>query len=328
MIITRTPFRVSFAGGGSDMATFYKKHEGAVLSTAINKYMYIMVHPTFDRKETIIKYRKTEIVDNVKKISHPIARQILMDYGVSGIEVASIADIPAGTGLASSSAYTVGLLNAMNAYTGKYRSQNWLGERACQLEIEELGEPIGKQDQFGCACEGIKFIRFLNNGEVNVTPIYLNKPFREKLEGNLLMFYTGGVRSASEILKEQSQNINESDKYNNLIKMTELAYQLKESLENEDLNSFGEILHKGWLLKKELASKITNSEIDKYYDIAIKNGATGGKLLGAGSGGFLLLYCEKEKQSRLRSALFELDELEFKFDLEGSKVIHVGVKNW
>lgn len=290
--------------------------------------MYIMVHPSFSDNETIIKYRQTEIVDNIRKIKHPIARQVLLDHNLSGIEIASIADVPAGTGLASSSAYTVGLLNAVGAYTGKYMSDKKLGEKACIVELEKLGETIGKQDQYGVAVGGLKFIRFLSNGEVCVEPILLRAKTSKELENNLLMFYTGGVHSASEILKEQNANVSQEDKFNNLVKMTELAYELKNSLMNENLSNFGKILHEGWLLKRELANGISNPVVDKYYDIAIKNGALGGKLLGAGGGGFLLLYCEPDKQPRLRTALSDLEELKFSFDYEGSKIIHIGEKSW
>jgi len=325
MIITRTPFRISFAGGGSDIPSFYQQHEGCVLSASINKYMYIMIHPTFNKNETIIKYKRIEVVDDTDRIEHPIARQILKDYCLSGVEVASVADVPAGTGLGSSSAYAVGTLHAVSAYCGKYRSQNRLAEDACTVELGKLNEPIGKQDQYGVAIGGIKFIRFLPTGEVDVTPLLLGSECKQELERNLLMFYTGGVHSASAILEEQNNNNTTSkSNYFNLVKMTELAQQLRCDLLNEDLTSFGKTLHEGWLLKRELASRISNSEINAYYDCALQHGALGGKLLGAGGGGFLLFYCEKNKQAELRSAMSDLMELDFSFDQGGSKVIHVG----
>lgn len=328
MIITKTPFRISFAGGGSDMANFYKKHEGCVLSASINKYMYVMIHPSFNHEVTTIKYSKTENVEKIREVKHPIAKQILLDYELSGIELASIADVPAGTGLGSSSAYTVGAVHAVSAFVGKYRSQERIAKDACEVEIEKLGEPIGKQDQYGCAVGGIKFIRFLQNGSVEIEPLLLSPLCERKLSDNLLMFYTGEVHSAGAILKEQSENILQQDKFSNLVQMTELAKRMRNCLLHEELEEFGEILNEGWLLKKRLASSITSNVIDKYYEIAIQNGAKGGKLLGAGGGGFLLFYCEKENQKRLRSALSDLVELPFCFDYSGTSVIYVGNKDW
>lgn len=329
MIITRTPFRVSFAGGGSDLPSFYHRHEGCVLSTSINKYMYVTIHPSFNRAETVIKYSKTESVQDVHKIQHPIARQLLLDSGLDGVEVVSTADIVSGTGLSTSGAYTVGLIHAINAYKGKYWSQEKIARRACELEIEELGEPIGKQDQYGTAVGGLKFIRFLPDDTVTVEPVLLSRETQEKLNENLLLFYTGITHSAGTILKEQNANIvSEERKYNSLVKMTEQAYEMKHALIAGDLNRFGELLNEGWNLKRELASKITNPEIDRYYDIAMENGAMGGKLLGAGGGGFLLFYCEKNKQKRLRAALSDMAELRFSMENEGTKVIYVGEKDW
>lgn len=329
MIITRTPFRISFAGGGSDLPAFYERHEGCVLSASINKYMYIVVHPAFNRDTTTIKYMQTENVANVRDIKHPIAKQILLDYNLSGVEVASIADVPSGTGLASSSAYTVGMVHAISAFCGKYRSQERIAHDACEIEIEKLGEPIGKQDQYGCAVGGIKFIRFMSNGEVDVEPILLSKKCENRLNNNLLMFYTGKLHSASAILEEQSKNTaTQEDKFNNLIKMTELAKELRGALLNEQLEDFGRILNDGWQLKREMANGVTNPLVDEIYDIAMKNGALGGKLLGAGGGGFLLFYCEEDKQKKLRGALNHLVELPFDLETGGTKVVYVGNKDW
>ena len=329
MIITRTPFRISFAGGGSDLPSFYQKHEGCVISTTINKYMYVSVHPTFNREDTNIKYSKTEIVKDINDIQHPIAHQLLLDHNISGVEIVSTADIPSGTGLSTSSAYTVGLIHALYAYEGKYCSQERIASEACELEIDKLGEPIGKQDQYGTAIGGLKFIRFLRDGSVDVEPLIISSKVKNELSGNLLLFYTGLTHSASAILQEQQANIiSEDDKFNNLLKMTELTYEMKESIIGGDLRRFGEILNENWTLKQQLASSISNETINKYYDIALNNGAIGGKLLGAGGGGFLLFYCEKENQDRLRSALSELVELPFEFDNSGTKVIYVGSKDW
>ncbi len=329
MIITRTPFRVSFAGGGSDLPGFYRRHEGCVLSTSISKYMYISIHPTFNRRETCIKYSRTEIVEDVRKIQHPIARQLLLDHKVSGVEVVSTADIPSGTGLSTSSAYTVGLINALNAFEGKYASQEKIAARACEVEIDKLGEPIGKQDQYGTAVGGIKFIRFLPDDTVEVEPVLMSPAAKRALDENLLLFYTGLTHSAGEILKEQNKNVaSEQQKFDNMVQMTELAREMRQALVNSDLTRFGEILNENWLLKRELAPGISNGTVDKYYEIAMRSGALGGKLLGAGGGGFLLFYCPKEHQPRLRSALSDLVELPFQMETGGTKVIYVGDKNW
>ena len=329
MIITRTPFRVSFAGGGSDLPSFYQRHEGCVLSMTINKYMYVSIHPTFNRDETVVKYSQTEIVRDVRAVQHPIARQLLLDYGIDGVEIVSTADVPAGTGLSTSSAYTVGLIHALNAFRGKLCSQERIAREACELEIEKLGEPIGKQDQYGTAVGGLKFIRFKSDDSVEVEPLAVSRQKLSELEGNLLLFYTGLTHSAGEILQEQNKNVaGEDKKFQNLVKMTELAYELREAVVAGNLDDFGRILNENWLLKRELASQISNDKIGRYYDLAMANGALGGKLLGAGGGGFLLFYCPKEKQKRLRSALSDLWELPFAMESSGTKIIYVGDKDW
>lgn len=329
MIITRTPFRVSFAGGGSDLPSFYHKHEGCVLSTTINKYMYVIIHPTFNRQGTVIKYNKTELVDDVRDIQHPIARQLLLDHKVQGVEIVSTADIPSGTGLSTSSAYTVGLIHALHAFKGKYCSQERIAREACELEIEKLGEPIGKQDQYGTALGGLKFIRFCSDDSVEVEPLIVGRDAIQQLDDNLLLFYTGLTHSAGEILKEQNSNVaSEESKFNNLVRMTELAYEMRDALTKGNLNVFGDILNQNWLLKRQLASQISNSTVEKYYQLAMENGALGGKLLGAGGGGFLLFYCPQEKQKRLRSVLSDLYELPFHLDSSGTKIIYVGEKDW
>lgn len=329
MIITRTPFRISFAGGGSDLASFYRRREGCVLSTSINKYMYVIVHPTFNREETIVKYSKTEIVRDVNELHHEIAREKLKELGLSGIEIVSTSDIPSGTGLSSSSAYSVGLIHALSAFQGKLYSQEKIAEKACELEIERVGSHIGKQDQYGTAIGGLKFIRFLPNGKVDVERLALSRDVLKALDENLLLFYTGITHQAGEILKDQTKNITSDDaKFRNLVQMTHFARDMRDSLLEGRLSDFGMLMHESWMLKKKLSTKISNPLIDDSYEKAISSGALGGKLLGAGGGGFLLFYCEKENQSKLREELKDLIELPFNIEFSGSKIIYVGDKTW
>ena len=327
MIITKTPFRVSFCGGGSDMANFYEKYGGCVLSTSINKYCYISIHPYFNEKQTLLKYSENELVDEIDQIKHSIFRQVLKDMHIHGVEITSTADIPGGTGLGSSSTFTVGLLNTLSCYKGKFVSKDKLAKLACEVEIEKLGNPIGKQDQYGAALGGLNYIKFNQDGSVSHEPILMEGTTYKKLQKNLLMFYTGTTRSANTILAEQTKNITSEDKAKNLLKMCGLAKDMKVALENNDISSFGKILDEGWQLKKELASGIANPAIDEAYKIAMKNGALGGKLLGAGGGGFLLFYCEEEKQEQLKKAL-GLRELDFTFERDGTSVIYIGDKYW
>lgn len=325
MIITRTPFRVSFAGGGSDISSFYEKHEGCVLSTSINKYMYLSVHPSFDAKETVLKYSKTEIVDAREKIEHKYFKEVLNLLDLQGIEITSTADVPAGTGLGSSSSFTVGLLHSLYAYKGKYVSKERLASEACEIEIEHLKNPIGKQDQYAAAYGGMNFYQFRKDGSVTVEPVMMKSSCMEQLERNLMMFYTGQLHSASEILKEQKSNITSGDKEKNQMKMCDLTRVLRDELQGNRIEAMGEILHEGWMLKKTLASGISNPAIDEAYEIALSHGATGGKLLGAGGGGFLLFYVPEERQIELKQAI-GLPQLPMKFDKQGSAVIYVGDK--
>ncbi len=325
MIITRTPFRVSFAGGGSDIASFYQKHDGCVLSTTINKYMYISVHPSFNRRQTVLKYSKTETVTDIADIEHQYFRQVLSNLQISGVELVSTADIPSGTGLGSSSSFTVGLLHSLYCYKGKYVSRERLASEACNVEIEQLGNPIGKQDQYAAAYGGLNFIEFRRNGGVAVEPIIMSENSLHKLENNLMMFYTGQLHSASSILEEQKKNIAAGDRELNQLKMCSLARDLREELQNNHIDAMGEILHENWMLKKTLANGISNPAIDDAYERALKAGALGGKLLGAGGGGFLLFYVPQEKQNAVKEAL-ELPLMPMTFDRQGSSVIYVGDK--
>ena len=328
MIITRTPFRISFAGGGSDLRNYYEKFGGSVVSVSINKYIYLSMHPYFEENEYLLKYSKTEQAKSLEEIQHPIIRTVFKDYGIRGVDFNSSADIPSGTGLASSSAFTVGLINMYKAYTDQYMNKEVIAEKACKVEIEDLKEPIGKQDQYACACGGLNFIEFYKDGVVDVEKLYLQSDAYHVLEKNLLMFYTGKTRSAGSILAEQKKNTtNDEAKIKNLHKMVQLSKDLKEELLKGNTNAMGEILHTGWMYKKELADGISNPEIDYYYDLAIKNGALGGKLLGAGGGGFLLFYVEEQHRSRVRRALSDLKEIDFKFDNKGTGVIYYNKTN-
>ena len=324
MIITRTPFRISFAGGGTDLKEFYRIEPGEVISTAIKKYMYITVNPRFD-SSIRVSYSHTEIVPSVDDIKHPIVREALKLVGIEGgIEIVSIADIPSGTGLGSSSSFTVGLLNALYAYKGILKSAEDLASQACRVEIELMGEPIGKQDQYIAAYGGMRSFQFNPDESVFVNPIIINDGNKKKMEQSLLLIFTGEARSASNILREQRKNIYKNDKFRNLQRMKDLANATKECLMNEfSVNKLGEILHQGWLYKKELATSISNDVIDAYYEKALKAGAIGGKLLGAGGGGFLLLICPAEKRSDVIQALGNLQEMEVSFEPEGSKIIYI-----
>ena len=325
MIITRTPFRVSFAGGGSDIPTFYEKHGGCVLSTSINKYMYISVHPSFYAGKTTLKYSQTEIVSDVSEIQHLYFRSILQRLGVQGVEISSTADVPAGTGLGSSSSFTVGVLHALYAYKGKYVSKERLAREACEIEIDTLKNPIGKQDQYAAAYGGLNFYEFRRDGSVAVEPIIMEEGMIERLEKRLMVFFTGKLHSASNILREQRTNITAGEKEKNLLKMCELARTLRDELQNNNIEAVGSALHAGWMLKKTLASAIADPAIDEHYDLAIEHGATGGKLLGAGGGGFLLFYVPEERQKDVKAAL-RLPQLPLAFDRQGSSVIYVGDK--
>ncbi len=323
MIITRTPFRISFAGGGSDLRNYYEKFGGSVLSVSINKYIYLSMHPYFDDDSYLLKYSKTEQAKTLEDIQHPIIRTVFEKYGIKGVDFNSSADIPSGTGLASSSAFTVGLINLCNVYTDKYMNKEDIAELACKVEIEDLKEPIGKQDQYACACGGLNFIEFQKDGVVDVEKLYLQTDAYRVLEKNLLMFYTGKTRAAGSILAEQKKNTtNDGAKINNLHKMVQLSKDLKEELLKGNINAMGEILHTGWMYKKELANGISNPDIDHYYELAMQNGALGGKLLGAGGGGFLLFYVEEQHRTRVRKALQDLKEINFSFDSKGTQVIY------
>jgi D-glycero-alpha-D-manno-heptose-7-phosphate kinase len=323
LIITRTPFRISFVGGGSDLESFYSRQKGAVISTSINKYMYISSHKFFEVDKIRVKYSKTETVNKAEELQHPILRTVLKKFNVTGgLEVSSIADVPSGTGLGSSSAFTVGVLHNLHLIKKNPVHKEHLAAEACHVEIDLLKEPIGKQDQYATAMGGMNLIEFETNGNVVVTPVNPGIEILSTIESNLLMFYTGDQRSASNILAEQNKNTAQNDKFNSLKSMVALVYDTVQAVNSGNLNDFGKVLHENWILKKQLASGISNPLIDEAYDTAMKNGALGGKLLGAGGGGFLLFYCPLNLQQKLITSLKPLRQFDFKFDQDGSKLIH------
>ncbi len=327
MIITRTPFRISFAGGGSDLESYYSHEPGAVLSVAIDKYMYISVMERFGGTFRV-SYSKTELVDTVEKIAHPIIRECLKKLEVrKGLEIASMADLPAESGMGSSSSFTVGLLNALHAWSGHVVTAERLAEEACHVEIDLLKEPIGKQDQYIAAYGGLQLIRFCPDGHVTVDPVICSRETRRELNRRLVLFHVGGTRAAREILEQQKANT--PDRLPALGKLCEIALQLRDVLTlGRDLNEFGRLLHQAWEVKRTLADSITNERLDEYYDRGLRAGALGGKLLGAGGGGFLLFFCEPHLQKRLRDELQSLPECPFSLEPEGTKIIHVGSNRW
>lgn len=325
MIISRTPLRISFAGGGSDLPAFYQHELGAVVSTAINKYIYITVNKKFDRKIRA-SYSITEMVDSVDELRHELIREALKVVGLDGgIEITSISDIPSqGTGLGSSSTYTVGLLNALYAHAGRHAGAERLAREACEIEITRCGKPIGKQDQYIAAYGGLQYIQFTPAGDVFVDPVICSAQTRVRLQERLLLLYTGLTRSADTVLREQQANT-ETDAVTRaaLRTMIRLADDLREALAADDLDGFGEILHQGWLEKKKLASGISTPQIDVWYDRARQHGAVGGKVAGAGGGGFLLLYAPLERHREIIMSLPELRPAPFRFEPQGSKIIYV-----
>lgn len=323
MIISRSPFRVSFCGGGSDIPAFYEKYGGCVLSCSIRKYVYIAIHPSFNKQSITLKYSKTEEVNRYDDIEHKYFKIMLRDYDVKGVEITSMADIPSGTGLGSSSAFTVATLKALRAYKKLGYSKYALAYEACDVEINKAGSPIGKQDQFASAFGGLNFISFHKDGKVTVEPLLIPGDGEQRLQNNILMFYTGLTHDANEILSEQSLNLkNKVDKIASQIKLCEMAQELRKHFEEGDVDYLGEVLKKSWEIKKTLSSGIANQLIDSIYDKAMSAGASGGKLLGAGGGGFMLFYVKPEYQQNVRDALKDYLEVEFKIDYEGATIVH------
>ena len=325
MIISKTPLRMSFVGGGSDLAVFYRRFGGAVVSTAINKFVYVTVNKKFDNSIRV-SYSKTEEARAVDRIKHPLVREALRRLGIAGgIEITSIADIPAkGSGLGSSSSFTVGLLHALHAYANRYASAEQLARECCEIEIERCGEPIGKQDQYAAAFGGFNFIEFYPNDSVSVEPIICQRETLRQLETNILVFYTGITRSASALLKTQREAVAaQKAKQAMLCRMVELARRLKVELQKNNLDAFGPILHENWELKRRLTGAVSTGQIDQWYQRARQAGALGGKLLGAGGGGFLMFYAPRERHEAIARALQSLRPIEFLFEPQGSKIIFI-----
>ena len=323
MIISRTPLRMSLVGGGSDLPAFYRRQRGAVLSTAIDKYVYVNVNKKFD-DGVRIAYSKNEEVASVAQVEHRLVRATMEYLGMrGGIEVTTIADIPSkGTGLGSSSTFTVGLLHALNAFLGRYVSAERLGADACTIEIDLCAEPIGKQDQYAAAFGGFNLIEFLPDESVIVEPVICKPETIAEMQRNILVLYTGITRSASALLREQSAAVASSDdKHNTLASMVRLAYVLRDELQNNNPQAVGEILHENWMLKKSVTKGISTPTIDRWYETAIKAGATGGKILGAGAGGFLMLYAPQDRHASIKASLPELRPIPIGFEPLGSRII-------
>jgi D-glycero-alpha-D-manno-heptose-7-phosphate kinase len=323
MIISRTPLRMSFVGGGSDLPGFYRKHGGAVLSTTIDKYIYVTVNRKFD-SGIRVSYSKTEEVASVDQIEHPIVRATMRLLGLTGgVEITTIADIPSrGTGLGSSSSFAVGLLNVLAAFQSRHMSSDELGSTSCHVEIDLCGELIGKQDSYAAAFGGLNLIEFRPDDSVLVSPILLRPEVRECLQRRILMFYTAVTRSATSVLTEQSANtLADPGTQRSLVRMVELTHLLREDLQRGSLDSFGQILHENWMLKRGLASAVSTAEIDAWYEKARAHGAAGGKILGAGAGGFLMLYAEEDRHAAIKKALAPLRPIGFNFELLGSRIL-------
>lgn len=326
MIITRSPLRISLGGGGTDLPSYYKENNGFLIAGAIDKYVYLTLHETFV-KELILNYSKLEKVDDIKNIEHPIFREALRLLSVkpSNIEITCMADIPAGTGLGSSGSFTTALLKILHCYKKDLIHPEELAEQACKIEIDILNEPVGKQDQYIAAYGGLTCFEFKKDGKVIAKPLKISEDTRHELQDNLLLFFTGYSRSASSILKEQDKKTKQSNSemLKNLNHVKEMGLASMNALESGDLHQFGEIMHEHWLRKKERAKNMTNPKIDQWYTLAMKNGAIGGKLIGAGGGGFLMFYSSEKR--KLRKVLTEagMQEVRFNFVFEGTKILTI-----
>ena len=324
MIIARSPLRISLGGGGTDLPSYYKDYGGFVLAAAINKYVYATVTRPFS-PGIYLKYSKLEHVGLVKDVHHPIIREALDEFNLSTpqIEITSLADIPSGTGLGSSGSFTTALLKALSSHYRRNLHPKELAELACKIELEKLEEPIGKQDQYIAAFGGLTAFTFNPDGDVLVEPLSISTETLHNLEDNLLLFFTGISRSASSILSDQDvkSKAKNDEMLNNLHRTKELGFLSRDALLSGDTNQFGKLMHEHWVHKKERTSGMSNEFINHAYDMALTNGAVGGKLVGAGGGGFLMFYANDADRLRNAMSSLGLDEVRFKFDFEGTKVI-------
>jgi len=324
MIIAQSPLRISLGGGGTDLASYYEDHEGFLIAAAINKYVYVTVTRPFT-EGIYLKYSKLENARNIAEVEHPIIREVLgmLELKTPQIEITTLADIPSGTGLGSSGSFTTALLKSLYTHYKKPIHQEELAELACHIEINLLNEPIGKQDQYIASVGGVTCFNFEKNGNVIVKPLKIDMDTMFELEDNLLLFFTGFSRSAGTILKDQntrSKN-NDQDMINNLHYVKDLGFKSKQALESGDTQLFGEIMDEHWQHKKERSGGMSNPDIDKWYNHAMKNGAIGGKLVGAGGGGFLMFMAKDRTKLRLSMKEIGLEEVRFSFDFEGTKVL-------
>jgi D-glycero-alpha-D-manno-heptose-7-phosphate kinase len=322
MIISKTPFRISFVGGGSDLKNFYESEMGAVISTSIDKYIYLSMHKYFHEGKQILKYSKTELVSTIDEIKHDIIREVFRKFNIDNTDFNSIADIPAGTGMGSSSAFTSGLINLCASYKNLNLTKAEIARLACEIEIDILNEPIGKQDQYACAIGGLNLIKF--NPDETVSIEIVNMPFHKQneLEDNLYLYYTSITRNASDVLKDQKDNtLTNSMVKSNLRDMSKMAKELAKELVSGNIDAMGAYLNEAWMKKKELAKNISNPYIDNLYIDGINAGASGGKLLGAGGGGFILFYVPSNKKNDFFINMSKHKALPFKFEQEGTKII-------
>jgi D-glycero-alpha-D-manno-heptose-7-phosphate kinase len=325
MIITRTPFRLTLGGGGTDLPSFYREHGGFILAVGIDKYMYIAVNTPIVDDKIRVRYTASELVDTVDQVEHTLAREALRHFNIeTGVEIVSIADVPAGTGLGSSSCYIVGLLNGLHALTQNQATPWQLAEEACHIELDVLKKPIGKQDQYMAAFGGLTALEIPTDGVVRATPLSLSVDLVEALENNLLLFYTGETHDAASILTKQDQSTKRRDAVvvSSLCEIKDIGFEIRDAIVKGKLRRFGELLDVHWQSKKRLSTGVTNPQIDAWYELAKHHGALGGKISGAGGGGFLMLYCE-DRKAELRAAMRQagLRELHFRLEFEGSKVV-------
>jgi D-glycero-alpha-D-manno-heptose-7-phosphate kinase len=320
MVITQTPLRLSFAGGGSDLPEFYRDGAGRVLSTAIDKYIFVIIKERFDN-QIVLNYSKKEIVDDVSEVKHELIHEAMVKTGLgTGVELSTLADVPSeGSGLGSSSSLVVGLLNAMYMYQGEQVTAERLAREACEIEINHCGKPIGKQDQYIAAYGGLREITFHPDETVTAEPVSVPGRSLWQFGANLLLFYTNRTRSSAAILTEQRENTR--DRRTCLESMLPLVDRIRHALQTGDFDDVGRALHDGWMLKRQMASRISDPEIDGLYERALQAGALGGKIAGAGGGGFLLLYVPPARQQTVRAALSNMYELTFLPERDGSKVI-------